>query len=176
MDTGPDFLRSQVNNCIMQHRILLEAIRDHIGQADDPAYSALCSHHLPHMEHHQGMLEEYGKGIGADGGAVKNAIGAILGKARDAVDAFRETDFLRVVGDIVMIRQAQDTFATFARVGARLGDARLADIGKTGEKEHDIMQQEFNAYIAELFVQHVNGTVPEGKRTKATDSAHTTVM
>ena len=74
MDTGPDFLRSQVNNCIMQHRMLLEAIRDHIGQADDPAYSALCSHHLPHMERQHGMIEEYGKGIGADGGgAVKKA-------------------------------------------------------------------------------------------------------
>jgi len=82
----------------------------------------------------------------------------VLGKARDAVDAMRETDFLRVVGDIVMIRQAQDTFGTFARAGTQIGDARLAELGKTGQEEHDKMQEEFNAYIASLFVDHVNGT------------------
>ncbi len=164
MDTGRDFLRSQVNNCIMQHQALLEAIRDHVDQADDPRYRELCSKHLPHMERHQGMIEEYGKSLGATGGGVlKNALGAVLGKARDAVDAMRETDFLRVVGDIVMIRQAQDTFATFARAGEKIGDARLAEIGRTGEKEHDTMQHEFNAYIADLFVDHVNGTVPNAK-------------
>lgn len=164
MDTGRDFLLAQVNNCIMQHQTLLDAIRDHVDQADDPRYRELCSKHLPHMERHQGMIEEYGKSLGATGGGVlKNALGAVLGKARDAVDAMRETDFLRVVGDIVMIRQAQDTFATFARAGEKIGDTRLAEIGRTGEKAHDTMQAEFNAYIADLFVDHVNGTVPDGK-------------
>jgi hypothetical protein len=170
MDTGRDFLRAQLNNCIMQHQSLLQALRDHVDQADDPHYRELCSRHLPHMERHQGMIEEYGKSIGAEGGgALKNALGAVLGKARDAVDAMRETDFLRVVGDIVMIRQAQDTFGTFARAGRKLGDTRLAEIGETGEKEHDRMQREFNAYIAELFVDHVNGTVAaaDGTRTAA---------
>jgi hypothetical protein len=168
MDKGQDFLKAQVNNCIMQHQTLLESIRDHVEQADDPRYRELCSRHLPHMERHQGMIEEFGKSIGAEGGgAFKNALGAVLGKARDAVDAMRETDFLRVVGDIVMIRQAQDTFATFARAGQQLGNTRLAEIGRTGEQEHDTMQQEFNAYVADLFVQHVQGTVPEGKGSSA---------
>lgn len=168
MDTGRDFLKAQVNNCIMQHQTLLEAIRDHVDQADDPRYRELCSTHLPHMERHQGMIEEYGKSIGATGGgALKGALGAVLGKARDAVDAIRETDFLRVVGDIVMIRQAQDTFATFARAGEKIGDTRLAEIGRMGEEEHDRMQREFNAYIADLFVDHVNGTVTDAKGTKS---------
>ncbi len=172
MDTGRDFLRAQVNNCIMQHQTLLEAIRDHVDQADDPRYRELCSKHLPHMERHQGMIEEYGKSIGATGGgALKNALGAVMGKARDAVDAMRETDFLRVVGDIVMIRQAQDTFATFARAGEKIGDSRLAEIGRMGEGEHDTMQREFNAYIAELFVDHVNGTVPDAKGAKSGKSS-----
>jgi hypothetical protein len=176
MDTGRDFLRAQVNNCVMQHQTLLEALRDHVDQADDPRYRELCSKHLPHMERHQGMIEEYGKSIGAEGGgAFKNALGAVLGKARDAVDALRETDFLRVVGDIVMIRQAQDTFGTFARAGQALGDTRLAEIGRMGEEEHDKMQQEFNAYIALLFVDHVNGTVPS-KSSRSSSSTRTPAM
>lgn len=177
MDTGRDFLRAQVNNCIMQHQTLLEALRDHVDQADDPRYRELCSKHLPHMERHQGMIEEYGKSIGAEGGgAFKNALGAVLGKARDAVDALRETDFLRVVGDIVMIRQAQDTFATFHRAGQAIGDPRLAEIGRIGQEEHDKMQAEFNAYIALLFVDHVNGTVPGSKSSSSSSSNRAPAM
>lgn len=169
MDKGQDFLKAQVNNCVMQHQTLLEAIRDHVEQAEDPRFRELCAKHLPHMERHQGMIEQYAKSIGADGGGgvFKNALGAVLGKARDAVDALRESDFLRVVGDIVMIRQSQDTFATFARAGEKLGDAQLTEIGRTGEREHDAMQAEFNAYIADLFVQHVQGTVPDRKGSSA---------
>ena len=175
MDTGRDFLRAQGNNCIMQHQTLLESIRDHAEQAEDPRFRELCARHLPHMERHQGMVEEYGKSIGAEGGgAFKNALGAVLGKAKDAVDAMRTSDFLRVVGDIVMIRQAQDTFATFARAGEQIGDARLAEIGRTGEQEHDAMQRDFNSYVADLFVQHVNGTVTtSGSRSTST---HTPAM
>ncbi|MEO7522028.1 MAG: hypothetical protein ABIW79_09450 [Gemmatimonas sp.] len=177
MDTGRDFLRAQVNNCVMLHQALLQALRDHVDQADDPRYRELCSKHLPHMERHQGMIEEYAKSVGAEGGGVfKNALGAVLGKARDAVDALRETDFLRVVGDIVMIRQAQDTFGTFARAGKVIGDTRLAEIGTTGEQEHDQMQQEFNAYIALLFADHVNGTVPGDKSSKASTGTRAPAM
>ncbi|MES2524441.1 MAG: DUF892 family protein [Gemmatimonadota bacterium] len=177
MDTGRDFLRAQLNNCIMQHQTLVQALRDHVDQADDPRYRELCSKHLPHMERHQGMIEEYGKSIGAEGGgALKNALGAVLGKARDAVDAMRETDFLRVVGDIVMIRQSQDTFGTFARAGEKLGDTRLAEIGRTGEQEHDRMQQEFNAYIAELFVDQVNGTAAGANTTRSASTSRTPAM
>jgi hypothetical protein len=172
MDTGRDFLRAQVNNCISQHQLLLESLRDHVDQADDPRYRELCSKHLPHMERHQGMIEQYGKSIGAEGnGGLKGALGAVLGKARDAVDAMRETDFLRVVGDIVMIRQAQDTFGTFARAGTQIGDERLAELGRTGEQEHDRMQQEFNAYCAQLFVDHVNGTAAGAKPSDKSRSA-----
>ena len=162
MDTARDLLRAQLNNCIAQHQSLVENLRDHAEQADDPRYRQLCQQYLTHLERHQGMIEEFGRTVGAEGGGgIKGALGAVLGKARDAVDAMRETDFLRVVGDIVTIRQAQDTFATFARAGERLGEQRLAELGRMGEQEHDQMQRQFNAYCAELFVDHVQGTVPQ---------------
>ncbi len=160
MDTGHDFLRAQVNNCIMQHQALLNTLRDHVEQADDAQFRGLCAKHIPIMERHQAMVEAYGNTIGTHGGgALKNALGAVLSRARDAVDSFRETDFLRVVGDIVMIRQAQDTFATFARAGELLGEKELAELGRACAEDHETMQREFNEYIATLFVAHVNGTV-----------------
>lgn len=173
MDTGRDFLKAQVNNCIAQHSALLDSLKAHANQADDPRYRQLCEQSLTRMTSHQTMLEEYANSIDAHGGSgIKNAIGIALGKARDAVDALRETDWLRVVGDIVMIRQAQDTFATFARAGERLGEQRLAELGRMGEQEHDEMQRTFNAYAAELFADHVNGTATLSDNKKAT--AHVT--
>lgn len=162
MDTGREFLTSQLNNSIVQHQSLAENLKDHAEQADDPRYRQLCQQYLPAVERHQHMLEEYGRTVGAEGrGGIKGAIGSAIGKARDLVDSARETDFLRVVGDVVMIRQAQDTFATFARAGERLGESRLAELGRMGEQEHDAMQRAFNEYCAELFVDHVKGTVPK---------------
>lgn len=167
MDTGRDFLQAQLNNCIAQHKALADSLRSHAEQADDPRYRNLCQQHLPQIERHQGMLEEYGRTVGASGGGgIKGAIGSVLGMARDAVDSVRESDFLRVVGDIVMIRQAQDTFATFARAGEQLGEQRLAEIGRMGEEEHDTMQRQFNQYCAQLFVDQVRGTVPDRDRTR----------
>jgi hypothetical protein len=175
MDTGRDFLRAQLNNAIAQHHALLGSLRDHAGQADDPMYRQLCEKHIPALEHHQAMLEAYGTSVGSDGGSgLKNVLGSALGKARDAVDAMRGTDFLRIVGDIVMIRQAQDTFGVFAAAGVRLGDARLAELGTMGEKEHDTMQRDFNAFCVESFVQHVQGTVAtaSGDRNASSAASH----
>ncbi len=165
METGHEFLRAQINNCVMQHHALLDALRTHAEQADDPAFRELCVRFIPALERHQTMIESYGDSIGTrGGGAVKNAIGAVLAKARDAVDAFRESDFLRAVGDVVMIRQSQDTFAVFAIAGEQLGDATLAELGRTGEREHDEMQREFNRYLSTLFVAHVHGTAPSSSK------------
>ena len=101
------------------------------------------------------MLEEYRATLGTEGGAgVKEAIGTMLGKARDAVDAMREDDFLRVVGDIVTIRQSQDTFATFAATGDQIGEPRLAQLGRHCERDHDTMQREFNQLAQAMFVEN----------------------
>jgi hypothetical protein len=174
MEKGREFLRAQLNNAIMQHNALLENVREHAEQADDQRYKSLCERYTPTLENHQRMLEEYGKSVGAEGSSgLKGALGTVIGKARDAVDALRETDFLRVVGDIVLIRQAQDTFATFAKAGEKLGDTRLAELGKTCEAEHDTMQKEFNALVADMFVDHVSGKV-EGRKDTSTKSTATT--
>ena len=172
MDTGKDFLRAQLNNAVMQHTTLLDNLRAHAGQADDARYRALCERYVSALEKHQHMLEEYGKSVGAEGATgLKGALGAVLGKARDVVDAMRETDFLRLVGDIVMIRQAQDTFATFAAAGDKLGDTRLAELGRMGEREHDTMQKEFNMLCADMFVDHVTGRVEQKSATENATAA-----
>ena len=159
MEKGREFLRAQVNNAIMQHQTLLDNLEDHIKQADDIRYRELCQAHLGKMSAHQRTLEAYGASIGAEGSSgMKKAIGAALGKAREVVDSMRETDFLRVVGDIVMIRQAQDTFGTFAEVGAKVSEPRLSEIGVAGERDHDHMQRDFNALARTMFVGHVMAT------------------
>jgi hypothetical protein len=168
MEKGREFLRAQVNNAIMQHQTLLDNLEDHVKQADDSRYRELCQRGAAKISTHQRMLEEYGTSIGAEGRTgVKKAIGAALGKARDAVDSMRESDFLRVVGDIVMVRQAQDTFATFAAVGDRIGEPRLAELGRAGERDHDELQRELNQLVRTMFVAHVQTpatTVAAGER------------
>jgi hypothetical protein len=117
MDRGIDFLKSQVSNAAMQHRTLLENLEDHEKQAEDVRYRDLCSRAIPQMREHQRMLEEYQREIGAQAGVAKTFVGKALGAARDLADAARESDFLRLVGDIVTARQSQDTFATFREAG-----------------------------------------------------------
>lgn len=158
MDRGIDFLKSQVNNAVMQHYAFLKALEDHEGQAEDPRFRDLCTRHIPHMREHQRMLEEYQAQLGAEAGVGKKFIGAALGAARDLADAARESDFLRLVGDIVMARQSEDTFKTFREAGKVLGNSRLQAIGDIGERHHDGYVKEANRLVQALFVEHVQGT------------------
>ena len=158
MDRGTDFLKSQVNNAVMQHGAFLRALEDHEGQAEDPRFRDLCTRHIPHMREHQRMLEEYQQTLGAEAGVGKKALGAALGMARDLADAARESDFLRLVGDIVMARQAEDTFKTFREAGRTLSIEQLARIGEIGERHHDEYVKEANRLCQQMFVEHVRGT------------------
>lgn len=158
MDTGRDFLRAQVNNAVALHHAVIDELESHAKQADEAAYRDLCLKWVPRMQHHQEQLEAYARSIGADGSSsIKKTIGGVLAKAREAVDALREDDFLRLVGDTVMARQLQDTFETFAFVGPRIGDPSLAELGKMCARDHDEMQKEFNTLTREIFVDHVMG-------------------
>lgn len=155
MHKGRDFLLAQVSNNVMQHKSLLESLEDHEKQAQDARFRELCTRYIPQLRQHQQMIEEYRATLGEPGGeGFKNALGFVLGKAKDLADTVRNDDFLRVVEDIVMIRQAQDTFATFAAVGDQLGEPRLSEIGRTCEAHHDEMQREFNALVHDLFVKN----------------------
>ena len=171
MDRGIDFLKSQVNNAVMQHNTFLENLQDHEGQAEDPRFRDLCSKYIPHVREHQRMLEDYQKQLGAETGVGKQVLGKALGVARDLADAARESDFLRLVGDIVTSRQSEDTFKTFRDAGRQLGLQRLAQIGEHGERDHDDYAKEANRLAQQMFVEHVRGGA---QTTTATVDAPTT--
>lgn len=173
MDRGRDFLKSQVNNAVMQHQTFLKNLEDHESQAEDVRFRNLCSRYIPQMREHQRMLEEYQTAIGAELGTGKKALGAALGLARDLADAARESDFLRLVGDIVTGRQAQDTFTTFARVGPQIGESRLAEIGEMASRHHAQYVDDANALVAQLFVEHVNNTAAGASTTTSTSTSST---
>ncbi len=174
MDRGMDFLKSQINNAVMQHQTFLQNLEDHEGQAEDQRFRDLCSKHIPQMREHQRMLEQYQQQIGAELGAGKKLLGKALGIGRDLADAARESDFLRLVGDIVTGRQAQDTAATFRDAGRQLGNDQLSQLGETLERHHADYVREANALIVLLFVDHVRGTAAT-KGTSTSPSASTTI-
>jgi len=171
MDRGIDFLKSQVNNAVMQHKTFLENLEDHEKQAEDTRYRDLCSRSIPQMREHQRMLEEYQKALGAEAGVAKTVMGKAMGVARDLADAARESDFIRLVGDIVTARQAQDTFATFREAGRMLGNEQLQRIGETAEPHHEMFVREANRIVQQMFVEHVRG-VEAGADVRATTSAN----
>jgi hypothetical protein len=157
MDRGTDFLKSQINNAVMQHGAFLKALEEHEEQAADDRFRDLCSRHIPHMREHQRMLEEYQSQLDSDTGVVKKVIGSAASMVRDLADAARESDFLRLVGDIVMGRQSEDTFKTFREAGRMLGNRTLQEIGDIGERHHDSYVKEANRLVQQMFVEHVQG-------------------
>jgi hypothetical protein len=169
MDHGMAFLKSQVSNAVAQHELFLRALEDHENQAEDPRFRDLCSHHIPHMRENQRMLEEYQSQLGADAGIAKKIVGAALGAARDLADAARESDFLRLVGDIATARQCEDTFKTFREAGRMMGNRTLQEIGDVGERHQDSYVKEANRLVQHLFVEYTQGI--DGAVRKAT-SAH----
>ena len=171
MDRGIDFLKSQVSNAAMQHGTLLKNLEDHERQAEDPRYRDLCSRAIPQMREHQRMLEEYQQRIGAEAGLGKTVVGKALGVARDLADATRESDFLRLVGDIVTARQSQDTFATFREAGRALANPDLQRIGEVGEQHHEQFVRDANRLVQQMFVEHARGADAADVRRTATADA-----
>ena len=168
MDRGLDFLKSQVSNAAMQHGTLVKNLEDHERQADDIRYRDLCSRIIPQMREHQRMLEEYQHALGAEAGVTKTVVGKAVGVARNLADAARESDFLRLVGDIVEARQSQDTFATFREAGKALGNTQLQQIGDIGERHHEQFIRDANHLVQQMVVEHRRGTdAAGGARTTA---------
>ena len=155
MERGTAFLKAQINNAVMQHRTFVENLTDHERQAEDERYRELCARFLPKAAAHQQMLEAYQAELGTDTGAAKKILGKALGMARDIADSARESDFLRLAGDIVTSRQSEDTFKTFREAGRMLGMPMLTKLGDLGEREHDAYAKEANALVQQLFVELV---------------------
>ncbi|HEV7991547.1 MAG TPA: hypothetical protein VGP25_06950 [Gemmatimonadaceae bacterium] len=155
MERGIEFLKSQINNAVMQHQTFVENLLDHEKQAEDARFRDLCSRFIPKAQSHQRMLEDYQRAIGAETGVGKKALGKALGVARDLADAARESDFLRLVGDVVTSRQSEDTFKTFREAGKALGIEPLRQLGDMGEKDHDEYNREANRLVQAMFIEYV---------------------
>ena len=150
MDPGSEFLKAQVNNALIQHGAFLFAIEEHEENADDPRFRDLCSRHIPNMREHQRLLMEYQSQINPDATSGKTVIGAAVGVVRELADAARESDFHRLVHDIVMARQSEDTFKTFREGGKMMGNRTLQEIG-------DAYVKEANRLVQHMFVEQVQG-------------------
>jgi len=87
MENGNAFLKSQIDNAVVQHETFLKALEAHEVEADDPRFSNLCARHLPHMRDHQRMLVEYQSQLGGGSGIVKTVIGSAANIVRDLADA-----------------------------------------------------------------------------------------
>jgi hypothetical protein len=157
MVRGTAFLKNQVNHAVAQHKAFLSALEDHEDQAEDSRFRDLCSRHIPHMREHQRMLEEYQSQLGAEREAVQRIVGAALSVGRELADAAPEDDYLRLVGDVVMARESEDTFKTFREAGKMMGYETLREIGDIGERHHDAYVKEANRLLQHMFVEHVQG-------------------
>jgi hypothetical protein len=157
MNNGNAFLKSQIDNAVLQHRTFLTALEAHAVEADDSRLSDLCSRHLPHMHAHQRTLEEYQSQLDGWSGVSKSKMRSAVNVVRDLADAAQESDYLRLVGDIVMARQTEDTFRTFREAGKMLGDRTLREIGEIGERHHDAYAKDANRLVQHMFVEHVQG-------------------
>jgi hypothetical protein len=157
MESGIDFLRTQISNAVLQHGTFLKSLEDHESQAQDERFRDLCSRHIPHMREHQRMLEDLQRDVRADQGVMKKALGTALGIARDLADVATQDDFFHLVGDIIMARQAEDTFKTFREAGRQLGIQRLSQIGEVAERHHDSYVHEANRLVQQMFVEHARG-------------------
>jgi hypothetical protein len=166
MQRGVEFLRSQVANAAAQHRVFLQAIEDHESQARDPRFRDLCMRFIPRAMEHQRWLEEYERSLSATNESLlkrgeelaKKAAGMAFGVARDLADVVQEDDFMRLVGDIVLARQAEDTFKCFREAGRSLSLPELARIGEIGERHHDEYVKEGNRLAQQLFIERVQGS------------------
>jgi hypothetical protein len=168
METGNDFLQSQVDDAVVLHRAFVEALRDHGYDADDPRFSELCARYMPIMEEHQRELEELQQAIGSEKRIRRKVIGKVVGAARELADAAREDDYRRLVGDIAMSSMAENIFRTFREAGRIRHDQRLANLGSLGERQHDDFNRDANRLAQAMFVEHVRaGEAHDRSRARA---------
>jgi hypothetical protein len=157
MERGTEFLRTQVSLAVMQHQSFVDALRDHERSADDIRFRDLCTKYIPLMQEHQRMLEQHQQEIGAEAGMGKKILNAVTSVGRDLADVAVQSDYYRLIGDLLMSRQAEDTLKTFREAGRALGMDQLYRIGEMGERHHDDYNREANRLIQQMFVEQVRG-------------------
>ncbi|HEY7897407.1 MAG: hypothetical protein ACHQQP_03655 [Gemmatimonadales bacterium] len=168
MDRGNDFLKTQIHSAAAQHFAFLKALEDHESQAEDARYRDLCTRYIATMRDHQRMLEDYLSELGApSAGVLKRAIGVTVGAARNLADAARESDYARLLSDVTMSRQAEETFRIFRDGGRSLGLRHLAEISEMGERDHDAYNRDANRLVQQMFVERAR---PAGSGATATAS------
>ena len=148
MDRGKDFLKSQVNNAVMQHQTFLQNLEDHERQAEDERFRALSAKYIPIMREHQRMLEEYQQQIGAELGvgksATKTALAEIgskmmapkfVGGDDDQLNAFitLETLSMGVEGKVCMWKALKTVESAYPT----LGNYGLDELISRGESQRE---------------------------------------
>lgn len=161
MDQGMDFLRSQIANATMQYTAFVQSLQDHESGTNDIRLRELYARFIPLALEDERLLKSYEQSIGADAGMVKKAMGKTLGVAKDLADKAQDDDFLRLVEDIVLARQAEDTFRTFREAGKTLGNQQLQQLGDKGERDQDQFVHAANRLVQQLFVERVRGSAAD---------------
>ncbi len=167
MDRANDFLKSQVHNAAGQHFLFVKSLEVHEEQAADARFRDLCTRYIGAMREHQRMLEDYQSELGPpSAGVLKQSVGPTVTSTRDLADAVRQSDFLRLAGDILMSRQAEETFRIFREAGRTLGLQHLAELGDACERGHDAYNRDATRLLQQLFVDTARdrdiGTVTPG--------------
>jgi hypothetical protein len=182
MQSGIDFLKSQVDEAAAIHASLLESMMSHESEADDTRYRDLCDRHLPHMREHQLMLEELrtvlGSGIqsasatppspGQVVGAIRKAAGSAMGTIRSLADA-PTSDYERLASDLDLVRRLEVTFKTFRDAGRTMRIERLARLGEIAERHHDDYSAEAKRLLLQMFIERAKGAA-EIARSAVVDS------
>ena len=168
VQTGIDFLKSQLDDTLASHSALLQSMSDHEADADDQRFRDLCSRHLPHMREHQRMLESFRASLGSDAtavlppspmaiaGAVKRAAGTVFAAARSLADT-PQSDYMRLMGDLGLARQLEVTFKTFRDAGRELRLDSLAHLGEMAERHHDDYSADAKRLVLQMFVERTDG-------------------
>ena len=114
------------------------------------------------------MLEEYQSQLGVEAGLVQDAIAPAVTVVADLADAARESDYRRLVSDIVMARQSEDAFKTFREAGKMMGNRTLHEIGDIGERYQDAYVKEANRLAQHMFVERVQGVDNDARKSDFT--------
>ena len=164
MEHGLTFLRTQVSAVAAHHQTFLRSLADHEAEGDDPRFVNLCARYLPIMRDHQHMLDEYARELGADESLGQRVLSTVSGLVRDLADVVRETDYQRLVHDIILARQLEDAFKTFREVGRSIGMTKLSQIGEMAERHHDDYGRDANRLVQQMFIEQVKGSSGDAHR------------